>query len=49
MMLDNNDYRHRELRQLASRVYELCDREKVEQWSSGTIGGMVASIVGVAA
>ncbi|KAL1598043.1 hypothetical protein SLS60_008531 [Paraconiothyrium brasiliense] len=48
MMLDNNDYRHRELRQLASRIYELCDREKVDQWSSGTIGGVVAGIVGVA-
>lgn len=46
MMLDNNDYRHRELRQLASRVYGLCDRDKVDQWSSGTIGALVAGIAG---
>lgn len=49
MMLDSNDYRYRELRLLAERVYGLCDREKVDEWSSGTIGGMVQSIVGAAA
>ncbi|KAF1965240.1 hypothetical protein BU23DRAFT_546313 [Bimuria novae-zelandiae CBS 107.79] len=48
MMLDSNDYRYRELRLLAERVYGLCDREKVDEWSSGTIGGMVKSVVGVA-
>lgn len=49
MMLDNNDYRHRELRLLAERVYDLCDHGKVDEWSSGTIKGIVHSIVGVTA
>ncbi|KAL5418668.1 hypothetical protein PMIN04_007228 [Paraphaeosphaeria minitans] len=46
MMLDNNDHRHRELRHLASRAYELCDRDKVDGWSNGTMGGIVVGIVG---
>jgi nucleolar pre-ribosomal-associated protein 1 len=44
MMLDSNDYRHRELRHLASRVYEICDRDKVDEWSNGTIGEIVAGL-----
>jgi nucleolar pre-ribosomal-associated protein 1 len=44
MMLINNDHRHGALKVLASRIYELCDKEKVDEWSSGTIEGIVASI-----
>jgi nucleolar pre-ribosomal-associated protein 1 len=35
MRLANNDRRHRELRFLASRVWETCDQAKVADWSSG--------------
>jgi nucleolar pre-ribosomal-associated protein 1 len=48
MMLDNHDPRHRALRTLASRVYETCDRERVGEWSSGTIDTAVAALSGVA-
>ena len=49
MMLDNRDHRHRALGVLAGRVYELCDRGKVDAWSSGSVGGMIASIKQAAA
>lgn len=42
MMLDNHDAQNRVLRALTSRVYETCDREKVAQWSSGTVSETVA-------
>lgn len=42
VMLDGHDSRHRTLRLLASRVYETCDREKVAQWSSGTMKDTIA-------
>lgn len=48
MMLETRDYREHALRRLASRVYELCDRVKVDEWSSGTMGDLVASIAGPA-
>ena len=35
----------RALRFLASRIWETCDREKVEQWSSGTIEAAIKLIV----
>lgn len=44
MMLENRDYRRRALKALAARVYELCDREKVDEWSSGSMGAMVTAI-----
>jgi nucleolar pre-ribosomal-associated protein 1 len=44
MMLDNRDHRQGALRVLAGRIYELCDREKVDTWSSGSVGGVVKSI-----
>lgn len=51
MTLDGNDPRHRALKTLASRVYETCNQEKVEAWSSGTVGEAVASLTraGIAA
>lgn len=49
MMLDNKDHRHGALRVLAGRVYELCDREKVDAWGSGSVEGMVEAIQQVAA
>lgn len=44
MMLDNQDPRHRTLKTLASRVYETCDQERVKEWSSGAIAGVVSSL-----
>jgi nucleolar pre-ribosomal-associated protein 1 len=43
MRLENKDHRHRMLRELVSRVYETCDREKVDLWSSGTTAFTIAS------
>jgi nucleolar pre-ribosomal-associated protein 1 len=45
MTLDNQDPRHHALRTLASRVYETCDQERVNEWSSGMIGDAVALLV----
>ena len=44
-MVNANDHRQGELRVLAGRVYELCDREKVDEWGSGTVGVLVKAIV----
>jgi nucleolar pre-ribosomal-associated protein 1 len=44
MMLDNQDPRHRTLRTLASRAYETCDQERVDEWSSGSAAHIVASL-----
>jgi nucleolar pre-ribosomal-associated protein 1 len=49
MMLINNDHRHEALRVLISRAYELCDREKVDEWSSGTMKETIASVAQPAA
>ncbi|PSN61923.1 hypothetical protein BS50DRAFT_560853 [Corynespora cassiicola Philippines] len=38
MMDDLNDHRRRTLKQLATRVYETCDQEKLKEWSNGTMG-----------
>ena len=35
MRLANNDRRNRELRILASRIWETCDQAKVADWSAG--------------
>jgi nucleolar pre-ribosomal-associated protein 1 len=43
-MLENRDYRRKALRVLAARVWEQCDKEKVDEWSGGSVKGMVASI-----
>ena len=43
-MVNGNDHRQRDLRVLAERVYELCDKEKVDEWGSGTIGVLVKAI-----
>jgi len=45
MMLISNDYRQHELRQLAARVFDVCDRDKVMEWSSGTMDATITSIV----
>ncbi|KAF1919672.1 ribosome 60S biogenesis N-terminal-domain-containing protein [Ampelomyces quisqualis] len=44
MMLDNQDPRQRTLKTLAWRVYETCDRERVDEWSSGAIGQTMAAL-----
>jgi nucleolar pre-ribosomal-associated protein 1 len=44
MMLDNQDPRHRTLKTLALRVYKTCDRERVNEWSSGTVAQTIASL-----
>jgi nucleolar pre-ribosomal-associated protein 1 len=44
MMLDNQDPRHRTLKTLALRVYETCDKERVDEWSSGAIAQTVAAL-----
>jgi nucleolar pre-ribosomal-associated protein 1 len=44
MMLDNQDPRQRMLKALALRVYETCDRERVNEWSSGAIAKTAAAI-----
>ncbi|KAF2690505.1 hypothetical protein K458DRAFT_357328 [Lentithecium fluviatile CBS 122367] len=48
MMLVNRDHRHGTLRVLAARADGLCDREKVDDWSSGSMKEMVAAIEEVA-
>jgi nucleolar pre-ribosomal-associated protein 1 len=45
MMLDNQDPRHRTLKALAVRVYETCDQERVDEWSSGAIAKSMALMV----
>ncbi|ORY02070.1 ribosome 60S biogenesis N-terminal-domain-containing protein, partial [Clohesyomyces aquaticus] len=42
MRLANADYRHEMLTSLAIRVYDTSDKEKVGEWSSGIIGGIIA-------
>lgn len=49
MRLDNNDHRHRMLRELVSRIYEMSDKDKVDVWSSGTTAGTIASLAKVGA
>ncbi|KAH4258020.1 hypothetical protein HBI56_058910 [Parastagonospora nodorum] len=44
MMLDNQDPRHRALKTLALRVYETCDQERVNEWSSGSIARTIAML-----
>lgn len=44
MMLDNQDPRHRTLKALALRVYDTCDRARVDEWSSGTVARTIASL-----
>lgn len=44
MMLDNQDPRHRTLKTLALRVYETCDQERVNEWSSGSIARTIAML-----
>jgi nucleolar pre-ribosomal-associated protein 1 len=49
MRLENKDHRHRMLRELVSRMYETCDQEKVDLWSSGTTAVTIASLAEVRA
>jgi nucleolar pre-ribosomal-associated protein 1 len=44
MMLDNQDPRHRTLKILALRVYETCDQDRVEEWSSGAMAQTIAAL-----
>ncbi|KAF2188316.1 hypothetical protein K469DRAFT_661021 [Zopfia rhizophila CBS 207.26] len=44
MRLENNDHRHHLLRQLVSRLYDACDKEKVDEWSSGKAKETVALV-----
>jgi nucleolar pre-ribosomal-associated protein 1 len=44
MMLDNQDPRHRTLKTLALRVYETCDQDRVDEWSSGAIAQTIAAL-----
>jgi nucleolar pre-ribosomal-associated protein 1 len=44
MMLDNQDPRHRTLKTLALRVYETCDQDRVDEWSSSGIAQTVAAL-----
>ncbi|KAF1993332.1 hypothetical protein P154DRAFT_557791 [Amniculicola lignicola CBS 123094] len=43
--LDMSDHRHRTLRLLASRVWDTCDREKVDAWSAGTMEECIQSLI----
>ncbi|KAF2121148.1 ribosome 60S biogenesis N-terminal-domain-containing protein [Lophiotrema nucula] len=47
MRLESNDHRRQMLRLLASRVYETCDEEKVDAWSSGTAKERIALLAKV--
>ncbi|KAF2010024.1 hypothetical protein BU24DRAFT_400644 [Aaosphaeria arxii CBS 175.79] len=45
MRLQNNDHRQRSLKILATRIWENCDQEQVEQWSSKTLQPALALMV----
>lgn len=44
MMLDQRDYRGLSLKVLVKRLWEDCDKEKVEEWSSGSMKRLVQEV-----
>ncbi|KAF2467611.1 uncharacterized protein BDR25DRAFT_266536 [Lindgomyces ingoldianus] len=47
MRLSSADHRHQTLKALALRIYNTCDKEKVEQWSGGAIGDSISLLAKV--
>ncbi|KAF2871434.1 ribosome 60S biogenesis N-terminal-domain-containing protein [Massariosphaeria phaeospora] len=43
--LDNDDHRHRMLRQLAARLWGTCDQGKVNDWGCEAVGDTIAGLV----
>lgn len=46
-MLDQGDRRGRSLKVLVERLWQECDREKVQQWSNGSMKGLVDEVAKV--